>query len=880
MSPTLYNTYPGFLYRQFFICPSKAPSSLSLQGQTGLVTGANTGLGYQASLQLLKAGLSRLILAVRNVAKGEAARETLLASLAAPASYSSSNLNKPLPTAEVEVWNIDLASYDSITAFVERLKSSGGRVDFAILNAGVASFEYGRNASTGHEASIQVNWLSTALLTLLLTPVLDQQYQHEQEFEQDRSPRRPVISIVSSETAAWAKFKEAQIATRQRISLLDALDDPKSFDMTDRYYTSKLLYQLFFLELMRSHRHNDADSTTKASQGGGAVLNLVNPGFCYGSELHRDAEGALGNVLGVVKRVIGRSASMGARTLVYAAVAAGSESDGCYISDNRVALDAGFGRTEKGREIQRMCLGTEATYHPPHSVEAPQIEACPCSLTVDSTPSPPQLFLYLPDHLVLLCVSCGYALQPHGIPRHLKEIHRLHHSQRQAYLDYASQFPLAEPQNVILPDASQFPVPFLPVIDGLKCNVLGCGHLCATAKRMKAHYASAHHTRPSDGERCYWERVKLQTFFRGNALRYFSGAGYDTWTPTSTSSGSLELNPADSILFTHYVTTTSLTIADALDASHTHAFRVIVPQLALSGQNPFLLHGLLAISALHLAHSDPSPNPGRPKYAIQALHHQDFAFPHFQQALLRVDETNCEAILVFAFVLVVCSLAMEGDCDGDCDGNSDSDGSNGKLFLFPSNPLERNPDAETGNSNKHANAHAIHLLRSGCSMLCTVWPKLEHGPLAPLAHLWREDLGVSTQSESSIRFNTFRHSLFLTVSPSAQSDYELNILNLSTAALALAFAFVEQRGSKFTIWDALNAWPLRVPSGYLDLVQENHPGALLLLAHYSLLLRNLNQAWFFRRHVESLLDRIGEKLHGSGRCTAEIWKGFLDIQSG
>lgn len=57
---------------------------------------------------------------------------------------------------------------------------------------------------------IQINWLRTALMALQLLFVL--------EFR----PSRPVISIVDNETAAWAKFKEAQVASIDHRSLLDA----------------------------------------------------------------------------------------------------------------------------------------------------------------------------------------------------------------------------------------------------------------------------------------------------------------------------------------------------------------------------------------------------------------------------------------------------------------------------------------------------------------------------------------------------------------------------------------------------------------------------------------------------------------------------------
>ena len=324
-----YNSFPGFLYRQFLVCPPKAPSSTSLCGKAGLVTGSNSGLGYQASAQLLALGLSHLILAVRSASKGEAARKSLLASLPTSA--------KP---PVVEVWELDLGSYASVTAFVDRLqKSADIQIDFALLNAGVANSHYTVNESTSHETSIQINWLSTALLTLLLLPVLD-----HQAAAQHLGRARPVISIVGSETAAWAEFNEAQISSKEKRSLINVLDDQTHFDMGDRYYASKLLYQLFFLELFK-HR-----STSKRSTG--AVLNLVNPGFCYGSELHRTAEGASAKILGVMKRVIGRSTSMGARTLVHSSVLAGDASNGRYLSDCKPAPFAGYGDSDAGRITQ------------------------------------------------------------------------------------------------------------------------------------------------------------------------------------------------------------------------------------------------------------------------------------------------------------------------------------------------------------------------------------------------------------------------------------------------------------------------------------------------------------------------------------------------
>lgn len=287
------STYVRFLSRQLFICPSELPKSLSLSSQTGIVTGANIGLGLAACHQLLDRDLSHLILAVRSPSRGALARTELL---------------KAHPDAKVDVWALDLDSYASITAFVRRCEASLPRLDFAILNAGVMKPAFERNPQTHNEVSVQVNWLSTALLAMLLLPVL----------EASRAPV-PRLTVVGSETGEWAAFGE-----KGAESVLAALGEEANFDAGDRYYTSKLLLLYFFREFVARA------GTTRV------VVNAVNPGFCYGSGLHREVPGVQGAILGTVKRGIGRSTKIGARTLVDGAVVQAQESHGRYLEDCKV----------------------------------------------------------------------------------------------------------------------------------------------------------------------------------------------------------------------------------------------------------------------------------------------------------------------------------------------------------------------------------------------------------------------------------------------------------------------------------------------------------------------------------------------------------------
>ncbi len=337
------NTYRNFFYRQIFVTPPAITTNIrSLIGRTGIVTGSNTGLGYHASSQLLALGLTRLILAVRDTAKGEAAKSSLLTTLKQTGSKT---------TPMVEVWPVDLTDYASITTFAERVRDTPDlKVDFCILNAGVARFKY--EVVNGNELTIQTNWLGTALLAILLRPVLQAQYARPSgvaanangngHITNGSDPTPPVLSIVGSEVAQWAVFQEAKIAAKEKRAVLSVLNDQAKFDPGDRYYTSKLLLTLFFREFIKRLPADNA-----------VVVNIVNPGFCYGSELHRTLSGPLGKVFGGMKRAIGRSTEVGARTLVHGAVVAGEETHGRYLSDEKVAPLMDFPLTPTGEACGR-----------------------------------------------------------------------------------------------------------------------------------------------------------------------------------------------------------------------------------------------------------------------------------------------------------------------------------------------------------------------------------------------------------------------------------------------------------------------------------------------------------------------------------------------
>ncbi|KAI0856274.1 retinol dehydrogenase 12 [Xylaria cubensis] len=297
VSPEKRATKRAFLKRQFSVIPpAVTKTEVSLDGKTAIITGGNTGIGLETGRQLLELGLGRLILAVRSESRGQDAKKELTTS-------------KSSDEQIVEVWLLDLASYDSITSFIDRAKRLD-RLDIFVNNAGIAKKVFKINKNTNHEETWQINYLSTSLLTILALPIL----------KEKNSPEQPGRLVnVNSDVASWARFKE-----RDSIPLLTAFDRRSNFDSQDRYYTSKLLCQLFVSELAKR-----VPATV-------AVINAPNPGLCS-SSLQREFGGTvLGFVFDFFKKILARDASTGARVVVDAAIRQGRASHGQYLEDCKI----------------------------------------------------------------------------------------------------------------------------------------------------------------------------------------------------------------------------------------------------------------------------------------------------------------------------------------------------------------------------------------------------------------------------------------------------------------------------------------------------------------------------------------------------------------
>ncbi|KAI0849727.1 putative short-chain dehydrogenase/reductase family protein [Daldinia vernicosa] len=304
-----------FLRRQLSGSPPEVSrQDVDLTGQTAIVTGANGGIGLECSQQLLDLGLSKLILAVRDEVKGEAARKTLTTAKALE------------PSQTIEVWKLDYASYESIMGFAQRVEGLNPRFNIAILNAGINRGVFALNPTTHHEEDLQTNYLSTVLLVLLLLRILKKTYATSSLSK--FSPGR--IVVVSSDMAAWAKFNE-----KNDEPLLKAFDKKSNWDKLERYATTKLLGQLFVADI------------AKRVPPSIAIINCANPGLCHGSALARE----LGTGTALFVRAIGRPSAIGARILVNAAIKQDEKSHGQYVEDCKLRPMAPFVYSKEAEQV-------------------------------------------------------------------------------------------------------------------------------------------------------------------------------------------------------------------------------------------------------------------------------------------------------------------------------------------------------------------------------------------------------------------------------------------------------------------------------------------------------------------------------------------------
>jgi len=237
-----------------------------LAGKTVIVTGANSGLGFEISKTLTKHG-ARVVMACRNESKAKKAAD---------------EIRKGNPNADLMVRSLDLASLGSVDNFVAEFLNTESKLNLLINNAGLMAIDQARTVD-GFEMQFGVNHLGHFALTAMLMPTLLS------------TPQSRIVSMSSSAHKAG------------KMDFYDLMFERRPYSRWGAYGQSKLANLLFILELSRQL---GVSSQTKALAAHPGVAN---------TKLGQNAGGIIGFGFRLSAPLIAHSAYKGALPALRAA---------------------------------------------------------------------------------------------------------------------------------------------------------------------------------------------------------------------------------------------------------------------------------------------------------------------------------------------------------------------------------------------------------------------------------------------------------------------------------------------------------------------------------------------------------------------------------
>lgn len=253
------------------------------EGKLCVVTGANSGTGKEAARRLAGAGAS-VILAVRNLEKGELAREAIATEF---------------PTATLQVRELDLADLSSVASFAAAMTEENVPIDVLLNNGGVMAVPKRIETIDGFELQFATNFLGHFALTVRLLPLL-------------LAAAGPTVTTMSSSIAGRGKIR------------FDDLQGQRRYGPYRAYAQSKLADLLFAQHLAVLARDRNWDLMSNAAHPGYTRTNLFDAGVNLGRE--RPKRQLLGNL----RYLPSQGVEQGTEPMLYAATSPDAISGAYY----------------------------------------------------------------------------------------------------------------------------------------------------------------------------------------------------------------------------------------------------------------------------------------------------------------------------------------------------------------------------------------------------------------------------------------------------------------------------------------------------------------------------------------------------------------------
>lgn len=204
----------------------------SQKGKVAIITGANSGIGFETAKALAKKGAT-VVMACRNLQKAEEAKKKVL------------SID---PNASLKPMKIDTSSLTDVQEFAKHFQNHFDRLDFLINNAGIMMSPY-KETEDGFENQLATNYIGHFALTGHLIPLLS-------------NTKNSSVITLSSLSYKWADIQ------------FDDLHFQKKYDKKKAYGQSKRACLVFAYELQRRFSEKNMSTKSIAAHPGLSNTNL------------------------------------------------------------------------------------------------------------------------------------------------------------------------------------------------------------------------------------------------------------------------------------------------------------------------------------------------------------------------------------------------------------------------------------------------------------------------------------------------------------------------------------------------------------------------------------------------------------------------------
>ncbi|KAG4437146.1 hypothetical protein IFR05_007380 [Cadophora sp. M221] len=299
-------------------------------------------------------------------------------------------------------------------------------------------------------------------------------------------------------------------------------------------------------------------------------------------------------------------------------------------------------------------------------------------------------------------------------------------------------------------------------------------------------------------------------------------------TPTHEANPSIESNAIsweDLELLHHFLTITALTFADRHDLQQ--MWRIQIPKIAL--KQKFLMHLIFSVTALHMASLDPKKQSS---YVDKALRHHNVALPHFSSEFPTATQDNSASLFVGATLIVVSSLNLS-------------------LARF-----EHDASAAVDE------IFGIFILLRGITLFHgKTWQWVQESEIAPLFANRELDGSIVLADDIAEALEALKSNEQL-----SPDGVDRSIYFDAIEGLGRCFKILATDTQDFGM--ILN-WPILVSQEYMSLLSSRRPAALVILAHYAVVLHEVRDRWWVSEWGVKLVQEVYQMLD-------DEWKTMLE----